>query len=82
MRDASSYLGLGMQLALTMGFFVTGGYFLDQWLGTTPWLLLAGAVLGIVAFFVQLFRVVTELNKKTSPRPKANHPDETPPPAP
>lgn len=82
MRDASPYLGLGMQLALTMGFFVAGGYFLDQWLGTTPWLLLAGAVLGIVAFFVQLFRVVTELNKKTSARPKANHPDETPPPAP
>ncbi len=52
-----------MQLALSMAFFVGGGYLLDRWLDTAPWLLVAGAVLGMVAIFLQLFRVVAEVNR-------------------
>ncbi len=80
MQEASPLMGLGMQLAMTMVFFIAGGYFLDQWLGTTPWLLLAGAVLGIVMFFVHLFRIVQELNQKTKARPKKDRSEESPPP--
>jgi F0F1-type ATP synthase assembly protein I len=68
--DASPYLGLGMQLGLTMAFFVGVGYFLDRWLDTSPWLLTAGAVVGMVALFVQIFRVVADLNKQTTARAK------------
>ncbi len=71
LHEASSYISLGMQLALTMVFFVAGGYFLDRWLGTEPWLLLAGAVLGMTSVFVHLFRLVAQLNKKSEARRKA-----------
>ena len=37
------------------------GYFLDRWLDTTPWFLIAGALVGMVAFFVQLFKLVKRL---------------------
>ena len=71
MREASTYLSLGMQMALTMAFFVIVGYYLDRWLDTAPWLLLAGAVLGMVSVFVHLFRLVADLNKKSEARRKA-----------
>jgi ATP synthase protein I len=34
------------------------GYFGDRWLGTEPWLLVAGLLLGIVVGFYELARVV------------------------
>lgn len=68
--EASPYLGLGMQLGLTMVFFVGVGYGLDYWLGTSPWLLTAGAVVGMVALFVQIFRVVADLNRQSTARAK------------
>ena len=34
------------------------GYLADEWLGTTPWLLVAGLMLGIVVGFYELARVV------------------------
>ncbi len=76
MQESSGYLGLGMQLALSMVFFVVGGYLLDRWLGTAPWLLIAGAVLGMVAFFVQLFRVVGEMNKRSAAQQKREREDD------
>lgn len=76
MREASPYMGLGMQLALSMVFFVGGGYLLDRWLDTSPWLLVAGAVLGMVAVFVNLFRLVAELNKKHKASSRENASDE------
>ena len=77
LHEASSYISLGMQLALTMVFFVGGGYFLDRWLGTEPWLLLVGAVLGMAAVFVHLFRLVAQLNKKSEARRKAKKAEKT-----
>ena len=34
------------------------GYFADGWLGTEPWLLVSGLLLGIVVGFYELARVV------------------------
>ncbi|GEM_PF-468488 len=62
LRTAGPYLGLGMQLAFTMLFFVGLGYLLDRWLGTLPWFLIGGAVVGMTAFFIQLFRVSAEMS--------------------
>jgi ATP synthase protein I len=33
-----------------------GGYVLDRWLDTSPWLMLVGLLLGIASGFVNLFR--------------------------
>ena len=63
-KDASPYLTIGIQLTGSMLFYIGVGYLLDRWLDTTPWLLVAGSVVGMIAFFVQLLRVAKEVGEK------------------
>jgi ATP synthase protein I len=56
-----SSIGLAMVLATVIG--LAGGYYLDRWLGTSPWLTLAGLMFGIAAGFVNLFRSVKRAEK-------------------
>ncbi len=58
MRDAGPYLGLGLQLAVSLLAFVAIGYWADRLLGTEPWLLSVGIVLGMVAIFVRIVYLV------------------------
>jgi ATP synthase protein I len=51
-----STVGLTLVLATVIG--LAGGYYLDKWLGTSPWLTLIGLLFGIAAGFVNLFRSV------------------------
>jgi ATP synthase protein I len=51
-----SAIGLTLVVATVIG--LAGGYFLDRWLGTAPWLMLIGLGFGIAAGFVNLFRSV------------------------
>jgi ATP synthase protein I len=37
------------------------GWLLDRWLGTKPWLMVAGLVLGAVAGFYQFIRLTSKL---------------------
>jgi F0F1-type ATP synthase assembly protein I len=67
---SSSYLGFGAQLAVSMLLYVVGGYLLDRWLGTTPWLLVTGAVIGMIAFFFQLARIARRLTEESEQRKK------------
>jgi F0F1-type ATP synthase assembly protein I len=50
---AASYTLIGA--ILLMGLI---GYALDRWLGTAPWLLLAGLLLGIITGFYELAKAV------------------------
>jgi F0F1-type ATP synthase assembly protein I len=65
---AGPYVGLGLQLAGTMVFYILAGYGIDYLAGTDPWFLLLGAGIGMVAFFFHLARVVREMNKDTARR--------------
>lgn len=58
MQKAAPYLSLGWNFALTMGVGTAIGYWLDRRLKTSPYLLLAGMALGLLAAFVGFFRVV------------------------
>lgn len=49
-------IGVALVLATVIG--LGAGYYADRWLGTSPWLTLAGLGLGIAAGFVTLFRSV------------------------
>jgi ATP synthase protein I len=51
-----SSIGITLVVATVIG--LAGGYYLDRWLGTSPWLTLIGLVFGIAAGFVNLFRTV------------------------
>ena len=56
-----STIGLTLVLATVIG--LAGGYALDRWLGTKPWLTLIGLGFGIAAGFVNLFRAVNRAEK-------------------
>lgn len=43
------YSGMAIQMAATILAFVFGGMYLDEWLGTGPWILVAGSLLGVAA---------------------------------
>lgn len=79
LMDASPYLGLGLQLAVAMAFFIGGGYLLDRWLGSLPWLTVAGAALGMIGVFFQIVRVSNELSRRNKPGRKPTSGAETPP---
>ena len=51
-----STLGIAMVAAVAIGLGI--GYWLDRWLGTSPWLTMLFALFGIVAGFVNLVRDV------------------------
>lgn len=63
MRAAGPHLGLGMQIAASMAFFVGMGYLADRALGTTPWGVIAGAVLGMVGILALVVRVANEATR-------------------
>lgn len=41
-----------------------GGYYLDRWLGTSPWLTLGGLAVGIAAGVRDFVRSIRRLNKQ------------------
>ena len=56
---------IGMTLVLATVIGLAGGYYLDRWLGTSPWLIMIGLGLGIAAGFVNLFRSVKRAGRDT-----------------
>ena len=51
-------------LALVMGF--GGGYWLDGWWGTRPWLAFVGFFLGLAAGVLNVYRVLQATNSSSS----------------
>jgi F0F1-type ATP synthase assembly protein I len=64
MGEAGPYLFIGIQIAGSMVVFVIGGYLADQWLGTSPWLLLLGSGLGMAAVVATMIKAVKELDRR------------------
>jgi ATP synthase protein I len=52
----ASRVGLELVAATVLGAGL--GYGLDRWLGTGPWLLVVGVVLGAAAGFLAVYRLV------------------------
>lgn len=70
MGEAAPYLGLGIEIMISMVFFVVLGFFADQWLGTSPWLLLVGVLLSAVATGATLYKTVREMDAATKRKQK------------
>ena len=64
-QEVNRKSGVAYAAALTLFFSVatlTGvGWLLDRWLGTRPWLLVAGLLLGAVAGFYEFIRLTSKL---------------------
>ncbi len=63
-RAMSDYMGIGLQIAASFAFFVFLGYWADSKIGTSPLLLLAGVVVGMVGMALVLMKVVRAANRK------------------
>ena len=53
------YMSLGLELVVPVALLAYAGYWLDGRLGTLPWFLLLGLLLGMAAGFYNLFRRVS-----------------------
>ena len=54
-----SSMGLELGLSVVVGFLI--GSWLDEWLGTGPWLLLVFGIAGITAGYRSIFRMVKRI---------------------
>lgn len=68
MREAEPYLQAGWSLAGAVALGTVVGYLADRKLGTTPWLLIVGASLGIAAGFYALVKAVVQAERKKAGR--------------
>jgi ATP synthase protein I len=60
-RKSSLAYGAGISLFASVAVFTGLGWLLDRWLGTAPWLLVIGFLLGAAAGFYEFFRVTSKL---------------------
>ena len=51
-RSLAMLASVGMTFVVATAGATVGGYFLDRWLGTTPWLTLIGIGVGVAAVSV------------------------------
>ncbi len=71
MGDAGPYVGLGLQMGLTVAFYLLAGLGLDVWLETGPTFMLIGGGIGLAMMFTVLIRATQDLNQKTERARKA-----------
>ncbi len=60
-RKSGLAYGAALVLFSSVISFCGLGWLLDYWLGTKPWLLVAGVVLGAIAGFYQFVRLTSKL---------------------
>ena len=59
------YFSLGLEIAVGITLPILIGYWLDDYLQTSPWLLLAGCLIGVINVFVIIFKLSDKLNKES-----------------
>jgi ATP synthase protein I len=64
MRQAEPYLQASYSLAGGVALGVIAGYYADKKLGTTPWLLVTGSVLGMALGVYAFIKAVLEVGKR------------------
>ena len=57
-KPLMSLAGVGLTLVIATAGATVGGYFIDRWLGTTPWFTLVGLAVGIAAGARDLIRTL------------------------
>ncbi len=60
-RKSGIAYGAALVLFSSVVSFCGAGWLLDRWLGTKPWLLVTGIVLGAIAGFYQFIRLTSKL---------------------
>ena len=63
LTDYAEYLSLGAEIAVGLAAPILLGYWLDEYFGTTPWILLAGCLVGVVNIFIIIFQLAKRLEQ-------------------
>ena len=67
-RTAGTAMGIGFRIGIELVVGVVigagGGYALDRWLGTAPWLMVLGLVVGFAAGLRNVFRLTAQYGAK------------------
>jgi len=69
-QGLSMAMRLGVELVVSTVVGALLGYLLDSWLGTRPWIMVAGVILGGIAGFRTVYLLAT-----SDDRDKTDHPD-------
>jgi len=64
-KQLSTYGNIGLEMLVAVFVGAIGGYLLDRWLHTRPWLMLVGFVLGAAAGYRNRVRLMAAEGKKT-----------------
>ncbi len=70
-RALSDYFGIGLQIAASFAFFVFLGYLGDMRFGTSPLLMLAGVLVGMVGMGLVLMKTVQKANREHDSRTRS-----------
>ena len=62
-RELGKYSALGLEMAISVVIGLAIGYYLDQWLGTSPWLTIVWIGLGFAAGVRSLYRAAVQSGK-------------------
>ncbi|MCD4657709.1 MAG: AtpZ/AtpI family protein [Planctomycetes bacterium] len=54
--EVMKYSHLGIAFIITIGIFLTAGYFLDKWLKTSPWIFAFSVFPGLIAGIYLLYK--------------------------
>lgn len=63
-RDLLKYGNLGLEMLVSVLIGTGGGYLLDRYLHTRPWVMIIGFILGSIAGFRNLFRILNQKPEK------------------
>lgn len=61
-RKSALAYAAALALFFSVLIFFGIGWFLDKWLGTSPWFVVAGIILGAVFGFYEFFRLLSKLS--------------------
>lgn len=61
-RGSGAVIGAVMALSSSIVSCLIVGWLLDRWLGTSPWLIVVGIIVGSVAGFMHLIRVMSRIS--------------------
>jgi F0F1-type ATP synthase assembly protein I len=68
-RDLGYYAAIA-QVGIEMVVPAIGGFYLDDWLGTAPWMMIAGAVVGFAGSLIHLFAILRRKARDETSGPK------------
>ena len=62
--QVSRYSSVGLELGFSVAIGIVAGYYLDRWLGTSPWLTIFLLLCGVASGFKRIYQVLKSLENE------------------